>query len=30
MLLDREYKIKSNVNSKINLHVASGHFATTH
>lgn len=30
MLLDREYKIPSKLNKKINLHVAPGHFATTH
>ena len=30
MLLDREYKIPSKVNNKINLKVVPGHFATTH
>ncbi len=30
MLLDREYKIPSKVNKKINLKVVPGHFVTTH
>lgn len=30
MLLDREYKIPSKINRKINLKVVPGHFATTH
>lgn len=30
MLLDREYKVPSKLNGKLNMHVASGHFATTH
>jgi len=30
MLLDREYKIPSKINRKINLKVVQGHFATTH
>ena len=30
MLLDREYKIPSKINPKINLRVVPGHFATTH
>ena len=29
MLLDREYKVPSKTNSKINLKVVPGHFATT-
>lgn len=30
MLLDREYKVPSRLNSKINLKVVPGHFATSH
>lgn len=30
MILDREYKVPSSVNPKINLRVAPGHFATSH
>ncbi|MBO5486758.1 MAG: orotate phosphoribosyltransferase, partial [Eubacterium sp.] len=30
MLLDREYKVPSKLNNKINLKVVPGHFVTTH
>ena len=30
MLLDREYKVPSKINNRINLKVVPGHFATNH